>query len=402
MLDARWGRVGLIAVLAALAAFPGTALAAPPANDNFANAIAILVPGEGVTGTLAEATGETGEPATLGGTTTQVPNTVWYTWTPTAAVRVSISTCDANASTVTDTVLDVYTGSAVNTLTLLATNDDSPAFCGTGSSVGSRVVFDAAANTTYRIRVDGYGEVTGAFALAIRPGPGITREHPLTFPAQPVGTLSASRSQRLINLSGAPATVVGAVRVSGGTDFLLVEDNCSNVTLAPDAACRVRVRFAPEAAGARTGELTYGAAFLIGMSGTGSAAPVGPPGPTGPTGPAGPTGVAGPVGPPGAAGTNGSNGAAGPAGAQGPAGRDATVTCKPAKAKGKKKTGKVTCTVKLASKSASRALLLRKGRVVASGRGRRSIALGALKAGRYTLLVLRGDRVVSRQTVRIG
>ena len=45
-------------------------------------------------------------------------------------------------------------------------------------------------------------------------------------------------------------------------------------------------------------------------------------------------------------------------------------------------------------------MLLRGGRIVAATSGR-SAALRGLSAGRYTLLVIRGDKVVTRQKLRV-
>src|SRR3954452_11729265 len=129
----------------------------------------------------------------------------------------------------------------------------------------------------------------------------------------------------------------------------------------------------------------------------------GPPGRRGRRGAAGPQGAAGAAGPQGSAGADGSDGAAGrdgqqgpqgpqgPAGAQGPPGRDAVVTCKVAKKRGK--TPKVTCTVRLAARAKRSARLVRKGKVYASGRSvgtRGSLRLRPVRRithGRYMLLV---------------
>jgi Ca2+-binding RTX toxin-like protein len=135
-------------------------------------------------------------------------------------------------------------------------------------------------------------------------------------------------------------------------------------------------------------------------------------GPAGPQGPTGPQGPAGPPGSNGAAGENGQNGGQGPAGPQGPAGRDATVSCKPAKAKRTKVS--VSCSVRLAASSASgrvRAALVRGGRVLATDRTR--VGAGAIRLrpsgarlapGRYTVRVsvtVDGRRTRLRQRVEI-
>jgi hypothetical protein len=57
-------------------------------------------------------------------------------------------------------VLGVYTGTAVNALTLVASNDDISA-----SNVQSTVTFPVTAGVTYRIAVDGWGAASGAVTL---------------------------------------------------------------------------------------------------------------------------------------------------------------------------------------------------------------------------------------------
>ena len=63
-----------------------------------------------------------------------------------------------------NTVLGVYTGDAVDQLTLVAANDDA-------LDTQSQLVFDAAAGQTYRIAVDGYEDAVGDIMvrLGVRP-----------------------------------------------------------------------------------------------------------------------------------------------------------------------------------------------------------------------------------------
>src|SRR4029079_1803212 len=120
----------------------------------------------------------------------------------------------------------------------------------------------------------------------------------------------------------------------------------------------------------------------------------GPKGDTGTTGPAGPSGSNGTTGPKGDPGTKGSTGATAPAGPRGPAGRDAKATCK---VTGALTTQHVTCTVKVAGKSAGRALthasarLMRGGRTYATGTTTRLSARRAVNRGRYLLWLSAGD-----------
>ena len=73
-------------------------------NDAFAAAVEIPAAGGSATGTNADATGETGEPAN------GALNTVWYTWTPAANTTVTIHTCEPGSDFDLDPVLNVYTG----------------------------------------------------------------------------------------------------------------------------------------------------------------------------------------------------------------------------------------------------------------------------------------------------
>ena len=128
----------------------------------------------------------------------------------------------------------------------------------------------------------------------------------------------------------------------------------------------------------------------------------------------GPTGPTGPAGPAGPAGTAGKTGGTGPAGPKGAPGRNAIVTCTPAKGKGKASKVRVTCSVKLAaaSRASVRAAFKRGNRVVAAARGTRhsggrvSLRLrrGQIARGRYDLVLTftaDGRRSTVTQRVRV-
>ncbi|HST26338.1 MAG TPA: metallophosphoesterase, partial [Gaiellaceae bacterium] len=121
-------------------------------NDLFANAQSITGPGGTATGSNQNATKEPGEPnhaGNAGGAS------VWYRWTAPSAAPVSIDTLGSSF----DTLLGVYTGSAVNSLTTIASNDDC---CGVYQS---KVTFTPVAGTTYQIAVDGYNKAMGSVTL---------------------------------------------------------------------------------------------------------------------------------------------------------------------------------------------------------------------------------------------
>ena len=125
--------------------------AGAPENDNFANAQRITGTNATLTGTNVDATKENGEPNhanEVGG------KSVWYHWTPEQSGTAAIDTFGSDF----DTLLAVYTGGAVSSLSPVASNDEAPE-----GGRQSKVIFAASAGTTYRVAVDGYNDnVVGA------------------------------------------------------------------------------------------------------------------------------------------------------------------------------------------------------------------------------------------------
>ena len=147
--------LALVVALAATSILAGSALAAAPTNDNFAAAAELTGSSVVANGGNAEATKEPNEPnhGGPGGAS------VWYRWTAPANGHVVVSTCESDF----DTLLAVYTGAAVGSLTPVAANDNG---CG---EVGlqSRLTFEAVSGTTYSIAVDGFSGSTGAIDLML-------------------------------------------------------------------------------------------------------------------------------------------------------------------------------------------------------------------------------------------
>ncbi len=125
----------------------------PAGNDSFANATVLT----GAAGTLANnsaaATKEVNEPAHAGN---EGGKSLWYRWTAPAAGTVQFDTTGSGF----DTLLAVYTGTALGALTTVAANDDN------ATSRQSTVTIVAVAGTTYRIAVDGYRSPGGTAASA--------------------------------------------------------------------------------------------------------------------------------------------------------------------------------------------------------------------------------------------
>jgi hypothetical protein len=103
------------------------------------------------------ATSEPGEPIIL-----SFPHlfgkTVWYRWTAPADGPVYLTTKWSNF----DTVMGVYSGTTIQSLTQVALNDDDPA-----GGQTSALVFNAVAGREYRILIGGYMGAAGDLVLAL-------------------------------------------------------------------------------------------------------------------------------------------------------------------------------------------------------------------------------------------
>ena len=131
----------------------------PPANDNFANAQTLIGCAGSVTGTSFGATSEAGEPSHDPTDTSSLsPNhTVWYSWQAPASISTTITTAGSDF----DTILAVYTGTTLGSLTRITFNDDVQ----NGVIHTSSVTFNATAGTVYMIAVDGWGGDSGGVRL---------------------------------------------------------------------------------------------------------------------------------------------------------------------------------------------------------------------------------------------
>jgi hypothetical protein len=129
-----------------------------PTNDAFDQPLVL----HGDTGTQTcdsrKATAETGEPRHAG----HVGRSLWFRWTAPRDERMTFDTAGSGF----DTVLAIYSGASIDELDLVAANDDAP-----GLGQCSRVIFDAAAGSDYRVAVDGWGRSAGDVQLNWRPAP---------------------------------------------------------------------------------------------------------------------------------------------------------------------------------------------------------------------------------------
>lgn len=137
-----------------------------PANNSFQAAIQLLGTSATTTGASQSATKEGGEPNHAGNSG---GSSVWWFWTAPSSGVTTITTAGSSF----DTLLAVYTGTAISALTSIASNDDSAS----GGST-SQLIFNAVSGTTYRIAVDGYrgffgGVASGTISLGLTLDTGI-------------------------------------------------------------------------------------------------------------------------------------------------------------------------------------------------------------------------------------
>jgi YidC/Oxa1 family membrane protein insertase len=155
--------VGLLAVVAGLLLCAAVAAgqssppepSSPQPSDTLAKAPALPsnLPIQ-ITGSNNGFTKEPGEPNHAGGAG---GSSAWYHWKPSTTENVVIETCGSTL----DTLLGVYKGDSVNSLTEVASDDNA---CGEQSKVG----FTAQRGTTYDIAVDGAHGRQGSFKLELR------------------------------------------------------------------------------------------------------------------------------------------------------------------------------------------------------------------------------------------
>ncbi|MDO8213697.1 metallophosphoesterase, partial [Conexibacter sp. CPCC 206217] len=276
------------------------------------------------------------------------------------------------------------------------------------------------------------------------------------FPDQAATTIGEGQPVLVSNIGDEPLELrldkIVAVDGPAG-DFVVADDACSNVTVAPGDSCAVPVRFAPSRPNAtssaklvfsaNTAERRHtvtitanstglpkgdkgddgipgipgedgpagipgqdgrdgangadgvdgrdGAAGADGAQGPrGDAGPQGPVGATGPTGAAGAGGAQGPAGAAGVKGDKGDAGARGDKGDKGAPGRDAIVTCTI-------RSSRVTCKVTYSSRSASSRSAVKPSSKATLVRNGRTYAHGSVRSLRATRAVKRG-----KYTLRVG
>ena len=152
----------LVAMAMLLTVVSGTALAAAPGNDNFADAFIITGATGSTSGSNVEASLETDEPDHYGG---MLGHSIWWSWTATADATMSFNTLGSTRVDTTDemdTILAAYSGSNLTSLTKLAVNDD---WYDSTETRNSQVTFKVVAGTTYHLVAGGYSTWTGTIML---------------------------------------------------------------------------------------------------------------------------------------------------------------------------------------------------------------------------------------------
>ncbi|WP_293130261.1 Ig-like domain-containing protein [Microcoleus sp. bin38.metabat.b11b12b14.051] len=177
-------------------------------NDNLANRIVLNGVPVSTTGSNIGATGEVGEPIQNGTT-----NSVWWSWTAPSSNTFVVDTKGSNF----DTYLSLFTGSAVNNLTLIDANDDG------GGNATSLINLNATAGTTYQIAVDGYQSATGSIRLNIAPAADITPPTASSFTPADNAIAVAVGANLVVNFSEAIQKGTGNVVIKKLSDNSVVE-----------------------------------------------------------------------------------------------------------------------------------------------------------------------------------
>ncbi len=172
-------------VLAVMALGAPPALAAPPGNDDFANATTVTEPLPFTDSVdTSEATVEATDPVP---DCVDTQNTVWYAYTPTASGLVEGNSFGSDY----DTTLSVWTGSP-GSFSQVACNDDF------ADSVQSKVTFDATASTTYYFMAGSFDASDGgSLVFNVQVGTPSLQIDDLTI--SPTGSVNARAGTVVIN-----------------------------------------------------------------------------------------------------------------------------------------------------------------------------------------------------------
>ncbi|MEX0326332.1 MAG: S8 family serine peptidase [Puniceicoccaceae bacterium] len=178
--------------------YPEAAHPNPP-NDDFAYRISLPLGTTSAAGTNQGATLEVGEPVNPTGAG---PQTVWWEWVAPSNADATITTAGSSF----DTTLAVYSGTSLDNLILLASNNDA-------AGQQSSVTFTPVLGQPYQIQVSGWDSATGSASLNY-PLPGIPRPLNDNFEnriALATGTIrTEGNNDNATSETGEPVNPIGA------------------------------------------------------------------------------------------------------------------------------------------------------------------------------------------------
>ncbi len=145
--------LALIFALAAMLSFAATASAAPPANDNFADAIEVF-DGHESASTNVDATKESPDEHVAQN------QSVWFSFTPLSNGELTVGACNANF----DAGISVYRGSSLAGLNQLALTYDN---CTADGAYSAQATVRVRKNEPIRIAVWGYSIHQGTFTFKV-------------------------------------------------------------------------------------------------------------------------------------------------------------------------------------------------------------------------------------------
>jgi len=165
------------------------------ANDDFENAEPFAVLPFGTVVSTVGASRQTGEPVS---TCDTIGQSIWYSYTPTVTAALEIDLADSTF----DTMVAVWSGDSLATLTEVGCNDDAP------EALQSYLLTDTlTAGTTYYIQVGGYGGKSGQVDINVSIANAYLN---LGVAGDGTGSVSASAG-------GGPCTVDCTLVVDSGT-----------------------------------------------------------------------------------------------------------------------------------------------------------------------------------------
>jgi hypothetical protein len=221
----------LLSLLLVITVGTGAAVAVD-AGDNFADRPEIIGSTGQITGSTAGATREIEEPEHAG-----LPGggSVWRSWTAPSTGPVTIDTLGSDF----DTLLAVYVGTALNTLTVVASSDDIDF----PTNVLSSVTFTAQTGVAYAIALDGFQGAAGNFVLNWEQAPATPSAFTLSLTATGYGRVRVNGSLEGLPYSGTfaanaqvtvEAVALGGWSFSGWTGDLTSAANPAVVKMAGD------------------------------------------------------------------------------------------------------------------------------------------------------------------------